>query len=97
MKSPVLRSPMAIGLILAACFAASWRIVTDASDLVVQTYRRAKDLITDTVLHGLALASSQPGGRRPAALLVRAKCFYARLMRRERPVMTDGWRMCPSI
>jgi hypothetical protein len=97
MKSPVLRSLMAIGLILAACCAASWRIVTDASDMVVQTYRRAKAWITNAVFHGLALASSQPGGRQMAVLLVRAKCFYARLMRRERPVMTNGWRMCSSI
>lgn len=97
MKSPVLRSLMAIGLILAACCAVSWRIVTNATDLVVQTCRKAKDWITDAVLHGLALASSQQGGRQPAVLLVQARCFYARLMRRDRLVVTDGWRMCPSI
>ena len=97
MKSTILRSLAAIGLMLAASCAATWRTVTDAADIVVQTYRDAKQWAFKVVSHGLALAAPTPTGRMPAVLLVQARAFYFRLIRRDRPVMTDGWRMCPSI
>lgn len=34
---------------------------------------------------------------RPVVNLVQAKAFVQRIMKRERPVMTVGWRMCPSV
>lgn len=44
-----------------------------------------------------ALAASQPGTpSRPVVLLVKARAFVARLAKRERPVLTASWRMCPS-
>lgn len=97
MKSTILRSLAVIGLMLAASFTATWRIVTDAADLVVQTYRDAKQWVFKVVVTGLAMAGSKPSGRRPVVLLVQARAFYTRLIRRDRPRMTDGWRMCPSI
>jgi len=35
--------------------------------------------------------------RQPAVLLAQAKAFTLRLIKRERPVVTASWRMCPSI
>lgn len=40
---------------------------------------------------------SEPDRGRPFVALVRAKAFYASLVHRSRPRMTDGWRMVPSI
>lgn len=34
---------------------------------------------------------------KPRVMLVSARSFVARLMRRERPALSPGWRMCPSV
>jgi hypothetical protein len=34
--------------------------------------------------------------RRPAVALRRAKQFVLRIVKRDRPVVTPRWRMCPS-
>lgn len=34
---------------------------------------------------------------KPRVTLVSARSFVARLMRRERPALSPGWRMCPSV
>ncbi len=33
----------------------------------------------------------------PSVRLVQAKAFVLRIAKRERPVVTSAWRMCPSI
>lgn len=33
----------------------------------------------------------------PRALIVAARTFTARILKRERPVLSASWRMCPSI
>lgn len=35
--------------------------------------------------------------QRPAVAFVQAKAFVQRIVKRERPVMTASWRMCPSV
>lgn len=97
MKITAIRSLAVIGLMLAASFTATWRTLTDGAAIVVQTYRKAKAWVFATVAEGLELAANKPSVRMPAVRLVQARSFYTRLMRRDRPVMTDGWRMCPSI
>lgn len=57
-------------------------------------YRRARDWTFDLVLK-LVPASENPK-RAPAVLIVRSRALAARLLKRERPTVTDGWRMCPS-
>ncbi|AVQ81663.1 hypothetical protein [Variovorax sp. PMC12] len=58
-------------------------------------YRVACDLVSG----GLKLAARIDGAgfARPAVLLTQARAFVLRLAKRERPHLTPGWRMCPSI
>ena len=44
----------------------------------------------------LALAQANPDHGKPQVAKVRAKAFIARLVKRERPLLSASWRMCPS-
>jgi hypothetical protein len=82
-------------LSMAAIAAAACRAV---STLAESAYAAVKDFAVAFTLRGLDLvARAEPEGRSPAVLLVQAKAFVQRVMKRERPVMTVGWRMCPSV
>lgn len=53
--------------------------------------------VKDFVLGGIALVAGTPAETNgPAVVLVQAKAFVMRLVKRERPVVTNSWRMCPS-
>jgi hypothetical protein len=85
-----------ISLALAACVAFSALAVASIShvaDTAIASCRAFKDRI---VADFLALAATEPG--KPEAVpLARAKSFQARIEKRQRPVVTNSWRMCPSI
>lgn len=63
---------------------------------VVTAARRAFGAVRDVVLYGFELAAQKTAVRQPAVLLLQAKAFVLRLIKRERPVVTASWRMCPS-
>jgi len=63
---------------------------------VVTMAKRAGAAARDFVLHGFELAAQTATVRQPAVLLLQAKAFVLRLIKRERPVVTASWRMCPS-
>jgi len=49
------------------------------------------------VLDACALATDETSGvSKPSVQRVQAKAFVQRLAKRERPVVTSSWRMCPS-
>lgn len=57
------------------------------------TCRAFKNLLVDNFM---ALAAPERGT--PVAVPhIQAKAFQARIDKRERPVLTNSWRMCPSI
>lgn len=64
---------------------------------VVTMAKRAGTAARDFVMRGFELALQTTAVRQPAVLLVQAKAFVLRLIKRERPVVTASWRMCPSI
>ena len=79
-------------LATAAAIAAAANFLEPAVDIA----RRAFGAVRDVVLHGFELAAQTATVRQPAVLLVQAKAFVLRLIKRERPVVTASWRMCPS-
>jgi hypothetical protein len=89
------RSFLAIALLACASLAsAAYAAVAPMVIAVVGFAQRLKDLVID----GIALvARAVADVNRPAVVLVQAKAFVQRLAKRERPVVTSTWRMCPSI
>lgn len=84
-------------LAIASAFSAAWQPVREMAVAVYRTYKRAKDWLVDTIAYGFKLAGREDEGEaKPAVVLVQAKVFVLRLAKRERPVMTSSWRMCPS-
>lgn len=85
-----------LSLALACAVAASSLAVASIShvaETVYVTCRAFKNLLVDGFM---AMATEQPG--KPEAVpFVRAKAFVLRIAKRERPTVTPGWRMCPSI
>lgn len=84
-------------LALAGCLAACWRRLTDPVGVVYRAYQEVKDFAAKFAISALQLAATEPTGRMPALVaMVQAKAFAIRLAKRERPVITSTWRMCPS-
>lgn len=85
------RSFLAIALL--ACASLAVACFHAVADPIVAVCRYAKDV----ALNGFKLAGAEPVGVvRPTIQRVRAKAFTARIEKRERPVVTNSWRMCPS-
>lgn len=60
----------------------------------VATYRAVKDCIHD----GFKLVAGVVSDLNPVSIrIVQAKAFVQRIIKRERPVLSSSWRMCPSI
>lgn len=75
--------------VAALCLAAAVHV----AELAFVTCRALKNLAVD----GVALLARAPEpAKEPFVVLVKAKAFVTRLVKRERPVLTNSWRMCPS-
>lgn len=85
------RSFLAIALL--ACASLAVACYHAVADPIVSTCRMLKNLVLDA----FKLAGTEGVGfALPAVVLVQAKAFVLRLAKRERPVVTNSWRMCPS-
>lgn len=86
------RSFLAIALLACASLASlCFHIVADP---VVAAYQVVREL----VLGAFKLAANEThGASKPMVKRVQAKAFTQRIEKRERPVVTSAWRMCPSI
>lgn len=86
------RSLIAVAFL--SCLAFASAAVSAFADVVVTAYRAAKGFVFQfvEVLAAPTVAEIQ----RPAVPHARAKSFLGRMMRRVRPTVTPGWRMCPS-
>lgn len=85
------RSFLAIALL--ACASLAFACYHAVADPIVAVYRMAKSVVLDAFklagIEGVGFAL-------PAVVLVQAKAFVLRMAKRERPVVTNSWRMCPS-
>ncbi len=91
-----LRLFAAFALMTIAALASCWRALTDAVETVKHAYRVSEKWAIKVLRDTLSLAAGSDTGRQPSVRLVQAKAFYFRLIRRDRPMLTDGWRLCPS-
>lgn len=63
-----------------------------------RAYMAAKGWLISFTLDAVAtIAGTEPTQERPALRLVQAKAFVQRLVRRDRPQVTNSWRMIPSV
>jgi hypothetical protein len=85
------RSFLAIALLACASLAAA--CYHAVADPIVAVCRMTKSFLLDAC----ALAANEGSGvAKPAVQRVQAKAFVQRIEKRERPVLTSSWRMCPS-
>jgi hypothetical protein len=89
------RSFLAIALLACASLASvAYAVVAPMVIAVVGFARRLKTLALD----GIALVGGGSSDLNPISIrIVQAKAFVQRIAKRERPVVTSSWRMCPSI
>lgn len=81
---------------LAMAVVACAALFTVTRDTIVDAARHAVATVKKVFSHGLQLADQTPAVREPSVRLLQAKEFAGRLMKRERPLITTSWRMCPS-
>ena len=79
---------------MATASAALWAPVDAAYSAVVSSYRWVRDFVADGLF---SLVSAEPPRSASRVLIVVAQAFVDRFVKRERPVLTAQWRMCPSI
>jgi hypothetical protein len=77
-----------------ACVALAASAVSHVVDAAVSAYRFTKDCLAT----GFKLLAGEAADLNPVSIrITQAKAFVQRIMKRERPTVTPGWRMCPSI
>jgi hypothetical protein len=88
-------------LLVIACLAVSALVSASCREVFAVTrvaYAFVKDLAHAFVVRAVEIVAPKDAeAKAPAVLLVRAKAFVQRIVKRERPVVTASWRMCPSI
>lgn len=95
MKKGFFRSLAVMALMACAAFATSAYEVAVVP--VLKAYRAVERCLVGWARSALDLASAKLGlDLNPVSLFAAAKSFYLRIVRRERLVVTSGWRSCPS-
>lgn len=87
------------GLLAAVALAAACTFAVSARETIVATARAARDRVfgwLDAVSAPFARRADWTDIQRAEVPLVQARAFVMRLAKRERPVTTSRWRMCPS-
>lgn len=82
-----------VALAMAACALVGHAIAV----AVVQPIAAVCRLVGFHFKEACALASANHDVRPMVALRVKAVAFAASMLKRERPVLSPTWRMCPSI
>jgi len=86
------RSFLAIALL--ACASLASACYDAVASPIAAVYRAVKGFVLGAFD---AIAVESVESRKPMVQQVRAKAFVQRIEKRERPVVTSSWRMCPSI
>lgn len=83
-------------LLAAIAFAAA--ACSSIAQAAVATVYAVGYVLKSLVLGGIELAGNQKASlRRAVVWFVWAKAFTLRIAKRQRPVVSSSWRMCPSI
>ncbi len=92
-----MKSRRFLSIVMLACVALATVAVAAIRSVVTfacEVGMRAKSWLLDAVSIVAGTDAEQP---KVAVLMVQAKAFMQRLVKRDRPVVTASWRMCPSI
>lgn len=82
-----------LGLAVVACLSLAATCVA----AVASTYASVREGIKVFAMAAVKAVAPEPiGTQAPAVHQVQAKAFQARIDKRERPVITSSWRLCPS-
>ena len=83
---------------LSACIAAFVHTFEPVAHAVYSAGKFVAKVVFGVVCDACKLAKPESESRRPGVLgVIEAKSFVSRIEKRERPVVTDSWRMCASI
>lgn len=86
-----------IALVAAAVMSASCRAVDDVASMAVAAFTRVKTAICTFAAEAVKTVAEQFAAIAQIRVpLLQARAFVTRLAKRERPVLTASWRMCPS-
>ena len=83
-----------LGLAVLACLSFAAGAIATVRDFAVEVYATVKAVVFDGFAIVARVGAESNG---PVRELVQAKSFTQRIEKRERPVLTGSWRMCPSI
>lgn len=83
------------GLMAATMVAACLAVASYAREAVNYAYSAAQR-IGSAFMDGFSKLTAEPMLVLPKVAFVQAKAFVQRIAKRERPIMTSTWRMCPS-
>jgi hypothetical protein len=82
---------------LMACAASLAYVDRKVFDPVAMAYRAVKRAVSGWVRRALAVvAPKQVLDLNPVSIFAAVKSFYLRIVRRQRPHVTPGWRWVPS-
>ena len=87
------RTPYRLLLVCAVLASAAIALAAPVLNAAVSACRYVKDWLVT----GFKLLAATDTVTQPAITRVQAKAFVQRIMKRERPTVTPGWRMCPSV
>lgn len=94
-----MRSNRFLSFAIAACMSLAAGFTATAVSVgaaIAATALRCWDTITAWAWPPANQVPKSPGQTRPVVALVIARSYAERLLRRVRPNVTTGWRMCPS-
>jgi hypothetical protein len=88
-------------LLLLSCFALAaiaCSVAYAVIDTAVAVWRTSRDFVVRVVLAPIAMCSARAGvvAAKPRLLLIAARSFFARCVRRAQPRVEAQWRMCSS-
>lgn len=85
-------------LSLAVCAAAGAFVSAAVAtrDYVVTSVARVWNFAISAFVGAAQVQPKSPSQVQPCVALLAARSFVARMLRRDRPAVTPGWRLCPS-
>ena len=79
----------------AACFCSAVQTFSTAAETLAFA---AATWLKATALDGFKLAAAKDHGKAASVVMFsQSKAFVLRIIKRERPVISAEWRMCPSV
>lgn len=92
-RSRILSFGLAAALAVVACVSSFAGAV---HDFALTAYRHGREMALKVFAGPVEIEQAQTPTS-PRVQILRAESFVQRLLKRSRPVVTPGWRECPSI